>query len=113
MALVLWLGQVAEGLRHRPPPARPPDFRHVQERFAKVHMGMREDDVVALLGPYRLYVRLGEPESERYERQVDARPDRYPEEHFWAKWTDPEDEARWAAVFIAGGTVYYMAKKGF
>jgi hypothetical protein len=112
VVLLVWLGQLAEAVRHPPQPAGPLDFKLVQERFARVHPGMRSEEVFELLGPQHS-ARFWEPEIERIDGVVKAHPDRYPGEGYWAKWADPEDESKWVAVFIAGGQVHHSLKGGF
>jgi hypothetical protein len=41
-----------------------------------------------------------------------AHPDRFPGEHYWAKWADPTDPKRWVAVFFSGGRVYKALTRG-
>jgi hypothetical protein len=112
VVLLVWLGSVADGIRHPREPAVPLDFNLVQERFARVGPGMREQEVFALLGMQHA-ARFREPEFDRIDALVNAHPDRYPGEHYWAKWADPEDEGKWVAVFFAAGHVYHVLKKGF
>jgi hypothetical protein len=72
---------------------------------------MTDDEVFALLGPQR-FTEFLEPEMDKFELLVKARPDRYPGEHSWAKWADPADPQRWVAVFFSGGLVYKTLARG-
>jgi hypothetical protein len=110
--LVLWLGRVAAILRQPPQPPEPLPFPVVQERFARVHFGMPAKEVFHLLGPQRS-AKFWEPEFDQVDAMVVAHPNRYPGQHYWAKWADPENEDRWVAVFISGGMVHHTLKKGF
>ncbi len=87
------------------------DFDVVQQQFRQVSVMMTADEVSRLLGPQR-YAMLHEPAMDEYEERVSARPDRYPEPRYWAKWDDPKQPARWVAVFICGGRVYKTLKAG-
>jgi hypothetical protein len=97
----------------RPAPHRAPlDFKLVQERIGKVLM-LDSNKVEALLGPPSPQ-QSWEPEFQLYEAVVAAHPDRYPSGSFWwTKWTDPNDEGKWIAVFFVGGKAYHVEKKGF
>ena len=98
-----------------PPPIwEPIDFKLIQERYDKVGWGIKSSEVEALLGPPDL-VQTREPEFQYYDDLVTYRPDRYPSGPFWwLKWTDPNDEGKWVAVFFGGDdTVCYVIKKGF
>lgn len=81
------------------------DFKVVQQQFQQVSVMMPADEVFRLLGPQR-YTNLREPKLDAYEERVWARPDRYPEPRFWAKWENPDNPKRWVAVFICGRHVY-------
>ena len=112
VVLLFWLRQATDTLRSPPPP--PPEplaFKLVAERFARVEVGMTSEEVFSLLGPER-YVKFREPEFDDFEVRVVSHPDRYPTPLYWAKWADPDDPARWVAVFIADGRVYHKVKRG-
>src|SRR5205807_1913756 len=91
------------------PPRLPLDFKVIQGRFAQVRPGKSREEVEELLGP---------PSQERcwdidfWDPVMEAHPDRYPGEWVWVKWTDPNDEGRWIAVFFAGDIAYHTRKKG-
>jgi hypothetical protein len=72
---------------------------------------MPAEEVFALLGPQR-FAEFREPEMDEHDRLVWAHPDRYPGEHYWAKWADPDIPSRWVAVFFCGGLVYKTVKRG-
>jgi hypothetical protein len=116
LGLLLWLGQVSSAIRQTPhspsPPPKPFDFKLVQERFPRVSFGMRIEEVFDLFGPEHS-TRFWEPEFDTTEAVARVRPDRYPGEPCWAKWSDPEDEDKWVAVFFSGGYVRQTFKKGF
>jgi hypothetical protein len=110
--LFLWLRQASDAVRRPPPvPAEPLAFTVVAERFAQVRGAMPAEEVFDLLGP-QWFVVFREPEMEDYDRLVRAHPERYPGEQHWAKWADPDNPARWVAVFISGGRVYKKLKRG-
>jgi hypothetical protein len=113
LALLLWLRQTADAIRRTPPspPPEPLEFKLVVKQFTRIHVGMTSEEVFSLLGPQR-YVTFREPEIDDYERLIEAHPDRYPGQRYWAKWADPSDPSRWVAVLLVGGHVYHKLRHG-
>jgi hypothetical protein len=98
--------------RPPPPPRVPFDFKLVQARIDEVRM-RDAGEVEALLGPPGPN-QSREPEFELIEAVVAVHRDRYPSgDCLWTKWTDPNDEGKWVAIFFAGGKAYHVLKSGF
>ena len=110
--VLAWLSHSVDVLQQPlPPPPEPLPFEVVTERFHRVTIQMTDIEVFALLGPQR-FAEFREPEMDKHDRLVEYRPDRYPGEHYWAKWADPADPSRCVAVFFSGGRVYKKLKRG-
>jgi hypothetical protein len=108
-----WLWRALDAIqRPAPPPPRVPlDFKLVRQRFRQVRPMASREEVEELLGPPSFQTEY-EPDFEDINARVWARPDRYPGEHSWAKWIDPQDKGKWVAVFFAGDRVYRTLHKG-
>lgn len=112
VVLLLWTRWMANTLLAPAPlPRAPLPYEVVAERFRQVYVGMPDEDLFALLGPQR-FEEFGEREMDEHDWLVWARPDRYPEPRYWAKWAHPADRNRWVAVFLCGGKVYSRLKRG-
>jgi hypothetical protein len=111
---LFWVRHVVDTIhRPPPPPTEPLDFELVQERFPRVKLNMRKEEVFQLLGPERsANFDFMQPEIDEINGRVEAHPDRYigPE---WAIWADPENNNNWGAVFFSDGKVMHIIRKGF
>jgi hypothetical protein len=117
VALLVWLGRIADAARHPPPRPGPLDFPLVMERFSRVQSGASRAEVERLLGPPTEEYAWG-PEIQQFEvswwnwgRNI------FPDDREWDRWSDPTDPERWAAVVYTGlgqqQKVYHTLKKGF
>lgn len=111
---LLWVRHVVDTIRRPPPlPPQPLDFKLILERFPRVHVGMRKEEVFQLLGPERsTNFDFSEPQLNEINRRVEAHPDRYSEPS-WVIWADPENGDRWVAVFFSDGEVMHILAKFF
>ena len=115
-ALVLWAKHTADALQRpqRPtPPAPSVEFQEVLRQYPSVWLQTSEAETRARLGTPTRYVGWG---SEMVEWEAKAEQSHrhlgIPRERLWLVWADPEDEARWVAVLIARGEVYWRANQG-